>query len=129
MNARFLTPLPSSSHPARAYLDSLLEPVERDLPADETNDDLAIVATVFSQLKTDPGPVGVASVLTELEKLEHLRRLDLPADLFADVPPKILQGTASEPPPNPTRDAFAPCTHSLYLDGGFLPAAPPGSAR
>ena len=43
----------------------------------------------------------MASVLTELEKLEHLRRLDLPVDLFADVPPKILQGyrlrAATEP--------------------------------
>ena len=43
----------------------------------------------------------MASVLTELEKLEHLRQLDLPVDLFADVPPKILQGyrrrAATEP--------------------------------
>ena len=100
----------------RAYLDSLLEPVERDLPADETNDDLAIVATVFSQLKTDPGPVGVASVLTELEKLEHLRQLDLPVDLFADVPPKILQGyrrRAATEPPREMRVHPAPIRYTL----------------
>jgi TnpA family transposase len=86
----------------RARLDALLEPEESEPAAGGTSDDPAIVATVFSRLKTDPGPVGVASVLTELEKLEHLRRLDLPVDLFADVPPKILQGyrlrAATEPP-------------------------------
>ncbi len=71
----------------RARFDSLLEPVEREPPSVEARDDPAIVATVFSQLKTDPGPV------------------------------------------TPTRDACAPCAHSLYLDGGLLPAAPTGSAR
>ena len=50
----------------RAHFDRLIEPVESELPTEEACDDPAIVATVFSQLKTDPGPVGVASVLTEL---------------------------------------------------------------
>ncbi len=100
----------------RAHFDSLLEPVERELPSDETSDDPAIVATVFSQLKTDPGPVGLASVLTELEKLAHLRRLDLPGDLFADVPPKILQGyrlRAATAPPREMRVHPAPIRYTL----------------
>src|SRR5262249_34096877 len=86
----------------RAHFDSWLAPGEGECLAEETEDDPAIVATVFSQLKTDPGPVGVASVLTELAKLEHLRSLNLPGDLFAAVPPKILQSyrlrAATEPP-------------------------------
>jgi hypothetical protein len=85
----------------RAHFDSWLAPGEGEYLAEETEDDPAIVATVFSQLKTDPGPVGVASVLTELAKLEHLRSLNLPGDLFAAVPPKILQSyrlkAATEP--------------------------------
>jgi hypothetical protein len=100
----------------RAHFDSLLELVERELPSDETSDDPAIVATVFSQLKTDPGPVGLASVLTELEKLAHLRRLDLPVDLFADVPPKILQGyclRAATEPPREMRVHPAPIRYTL----------------
>jgi hypothetical protein len=94
----------------------LLEPWESTSPADETRDDPAIVATVFSQLKMDPGPVGLASVLTELEKLEHLRRLALPVDLFADVPPKILQGyrlRAATEPPREMRLHPAPIRYTL----------------
>ena len=100
----------------RARFDGLLVPVESEFPAEETSDDPAIVATVFSQLKTDPGPVGLASVLTELEKLEHLRSLDLPGDLFADVPPKILQGyrlRAATEPPREMRLHPAPIRYTL----------------
>jgi hypothetical protein len=86
----------------RSRLDGLLEPVERESPTAEPSDDPAIIATAFGQLKTDPGPVGVASVLKELEKLERLHALGLPADLFADVPSKIMQAyrlrAATEPP-------------------------------
>ena len=83
-----------------------------------TSDDPAIVATVFSQLKTDPGPVGLASVLIELEKLEHLRRLDLPGG-------PVCGRSAQDSPGVPTasryrtsaRDAFAPRAHSVHFAG------------
>ncbi len=58
----------------------------------------------------------MASVLTELEKLEHLRSLDLPGDLFADVPPKILQGyrlRAATEPPREMRLHPAPIRYTL----------------
>ena len=100
----------------RARLDDLLEPEESEPSSGGTSDDPAIVATVFSRLKTDPGPVGLASVLIELEKLEHLRRLDLPVDLFADVPPKILQGyrlRAATEPPREMRVHPAPIRYTL----------------
>ena len=100
----------------RTRLDNLLDPLEREPSTAETQDDPAIVATVFSQLKTDPGPVGLASVLTELKKLEHLRRLDLPADLFVDVPPTILQGyrlRAATEPPREMRGHPAPIRYTL----------------
>ncbi|GHC35382.1 hypothetical protein [Streptomyces cinnamoneus] len=39
----------------------------------------------LSELKTDPGAPGLESPLAEVNKLERVRTLDLPADLFADV--------------------------------------------
>lgn len=43
-------------------------------------------------LKQDAGPVGLASVLQEIAKLERIHQMALPADLFSQVSPKILQG-------------------------------------
>jgi TnpA family transposase len=100
----------------RAHFDSWLAHGEGECLAEETEDDPAIVATVFSHLKTDPGPVGVASVLTELAKLEHLRSLNLPGDLFAAVPPKILQSyrlRAATEPPREMRAHPAPIRYTL----------------
>jgi len=48
------------------------------------------------ELKTDPGPAGLESVLAEIAKLRWPRAIGLPSDLFADVSPKAHQGTASE---------------------------------
>jgi hypothetical protein len=39
-----------------------------------------------------PGPAGLESVLAEIAKLQRLRAIRLPADLFADVVPKTRQG-------------------------------------
>ncbi|MCK2145372.1 DUF4158 domain-containing protein (plasmid) [Streptomyces sp. WAC00276] len=44
----------------------------------------------FTELKTDPGAPGLESLLAEVNKLERVRRLDLPADLFADVSEKLV---------------------------------------
>jgi hypothetical protein len=43
------------------------------------------------ELKTDPGPAGLESLLAEVAKLRRLRALGLPSDLFADVTPKTRQ--------------------------------------
>ncbi len=43
-------------------------------------------------LKQDAGPVGLESVLQEIEKLERIHQLALPADLFSQIPTKALQG-------------------------------------
>jgi len=43
------------------------------------------------ELKTDPGPAGLESVLAEIAKLRRLRAIQLPPDLFAAVPPKVRQ--------------------------------------
>ncbi|MFJ8469856.1 hypothetical protein [Streptomyces swartbergensis] len=44
----------------------------------------------FAELKTDPGAPGLESLLVEVNKLERVRRLELPADLFADVSEKLV---------------------------------------
>lgn len=55
-------------------------------------------------MKTDPGRVGLESVLTEVTKLQSLRQLALPSDLFTGVSPKIMetykQRVAAELPSN-----------------------------
>ena len=46
----------------------------------------------LQELRTDPGRAGLQSVREEIAKLERLRSLRLPADLFAALSPKVLRG-------------------------------------
>jgi hypothetical protein len=39
----------------------------------------------------DPGRVGIDTVFAEIAKLEQLRQLGLPPELFGNVAPKLLQ--------------------------------------
>jgi TnpA family transposase len=77
----------------------------------ESDDDGAFVRSAFHELKRDPGPLSLESVLTEMSKLTRIRQLGLPATLFADVPPKVLQHyrqrAATEPPRELRRHADA----------------------
>ncbi len=56
----------------------------------------------FAFLKTDPGPVGLGSLLTEIEKLKRIRSLGLPPDLLTGISPKLVksyrQRAATETP-------------------------------
>lgn len=113
-------------------LDALLQPLEEEDPAEAVplDDDMPAI-TPFADLKADPGPVGLPSVLQELAKLQRLTALALPPDLFADVSPKRLQGfrarAATEPPrkmrwhPAPIRytllAAFCWQRHQEVIDG------------
>ena len=47
--------------------------------------------SVFSSLKTDPGKVSVDSLITEIEKLNRIRQLRLPPNLFETIPPKVIK--------------------------------------
>ena len=53
-------------------------------------------------LKTNPGPVGLESVMKEIAKLRLLEHFALPSDLFSTLSPKVLslyrQRAAAEPP-------------------------------
>src|SRR5215207_937407 len=86
----------------------------------DSDDDGAFVRSAFHELKRDPGPLSLESVLTEIGKLTRIRQLGLPATLFADVPPKVLQHyrqrAATEPPRERRRhpDAFRATLLAAY---------------
>ncbi|MFE9900940.1 Tn3 family transposase [Streptomyces achromogenes] len=44
----------------------------------------------FTELKADPGAPGLESLLAEVAKLERVKRLELPGDLFTDVSEKLV---------------------------------------
>ncbi|MFQ6397922.1 hypothetical protein ACLMAJ_31335 [Nocardia sp. KC 131] len=46
--------------------------------------------TVFAAIRSDPGAVGLNTMLTEIAKLEAVRAIGLPDGAFADVAPKIV---------------------------------------
>ncbi|EGC1289915.1 hypothetical protein H8526_004019 [Salmonella enterica] len=45
----------------------------------------------FGNLKSAPGRIGLESVLKEVEKLNFIRSLHLPVDMFASFSTKVLQ--------------------------------------
>ena len=101
----------------RQRLDVLLEPTGGDHTADTAaTDDDTPVTTPFAILKTDPGPVGLASVLQELAKFQRVTALALPSALFAAVSPQRLQGyrtRAATEPPREMRRHPAPIRYTL----------------
>lgn len=78
----------------RTRLDELLER--------ETIDGEQAFRSPFGLLKTDAGVANLDGILEEAGKLEHIRRLELPTDLFQDVPSGVIkqyrQRIATEPP-------------------------------
>jgi hypothetical protein len=84
-----------------ACLDALLTPsvpvVAGTLSEDEEAHNPRIVFRVspFHELRTGSGRAGLASILEQITKLQRIRALDLPADLFAGVSPHLLQAYRS----------------------------------
>jgi TnpA family transposase len=91
----------------RASLDDLLAVVsqnveelsatlssEQDVPALEEKEAPSppYARSALSFLKQDAGSVSLESILQETAKLERIHQLALPADLFSQISPKILQG-------------------------------------
>lgn len=78
----------------KSRLDALLER--------ETIDGEQAFRSPFGLLKTDAGSANLDGILEETAKLERIRRLELPTDLFKDVPSGVVkqyrQRVASEPP-------------------------------
>lgn len=88
--------MPTSS---LSKLDSLVERIAfLDEEQGGSSSDEGLLS--FQELKSDPGKPGVESVLREVSKLRTIRNLELPDDLFRDIPLKVLtkyrQRTATE---------------------------------
>lgn len=80
------------SHATRSRLEDLVASSE-DVAAEEADGEDAVAGggwSYFAELKTDPGAPGLESLLAEVNKLQRVRRLELPADLFADVSEKLV---------------------------------------
>ena len=80
--------------PARARLLALIA----DTSDEDTNegegdqDGAASAATVLGMIKSEPGNVSLESMMTEIGKLEAVRAIGLPQDLFVDAAPRVVQG-------------------------------------
>jgi hypothetical protein len=72
-------------------MEALLSTVTLAEHHDEPSADGSFVRSAFQELKLDPGPLSLESILTEVGKLTRIRQLGIPPTLFADVPPKIVQ--------------------------------------
>jgi len=78
-------------HEARARLEALLQP-ESDAESGPDGDGQPGAApALLLQLRGDPGRPSLAGVQAELAKLELVRRVGLPADLFHQVLPQELE--------------------------------------
>jgi hypothetical protein len=86
----------------RQYTEQFCEVVMDKLSAQTKNrlDALLVRETVegertfrspFGLLKTDAGVANLGGILEETEKLKRIRQLELPSDLFQDVPPGVVK--------------------------------------
>lgn len=70
----------------------------------------------FSELKADPGALGLDSLLAEVNKLQRVRALELAPELFGDVSEKLVaawRGRASKEYPSDLRAAAGPVRYTL----------------
>ena len=81
-----------SKLPPQAFskIDALLSLEEEANNAIDIEESKKLRQFDFHYLKTDPGPVGLDSFLTEVDKLKRIRRVGLPANLFERISPKVL---------------------------------------
>lgn len=91
---------------ARTKLDELL----KTTPNIENSDELEVPEGIaphntpspLAILKSDPGRIGLDSLISEADKLQQLRQLELPDNLFSGISNKVLQiykqRVAVEPP-------------------------------
>ena len=76
----------------------------------ESNDDDDNV--LFRQLKSDTGNISLNSVIEETQKLESIRKVNLPQNLFNGIPHKFLQRYRDRVMTEPAREMRR---HPLYI--------------
>ncbi|NES64070.1 MAG: Tn3 family transposase [Okeania sp. SIO2D1] len=78
------------SQVTRSNIDSFIETSSGD-----NEQELSWKPSLFSYLNSEPGRPSLDSFLQEIEKLEHLRTIQIPQNLFNNISPKVLQTYAS----------------------------------
>jgi hypothetical protein len=72
----------------RERLDKLLRPAEGDSDSSSPDDIPGSAPAVLLKLRDNPGRPSVASMQEELAKLDLIRRIEIPADLFDRTLPR-----------------------------------------
>jgi len=92
------------SNTAKQLLKETLAKIGALLVTEETLDSeqVQLKQSNFNNLKTDPGRISLDSILKEFDKLKCIWNLELPSDLFTNIPYKVLQHyrqrASAEPP-------------------------------
>jgi TnpA family transposase len=75
-----------------AGLDQLITPATDSATPPSTDDETAPLASelAFQELALEPSGAGVPHLSQETEKLQHIRQLQIPHDLFVGISPKIV---------------------------------------
>lgn len=82
--ARRLSPEVQARLEALLVASDAVEPMSSETPRSE------IPRSVLHYLKTDPGRASVEGLLEEVAKLERLRAVGVPTDLFRQIPQKVV---------------------------------------
>lgn len=72
-------------------IDALLSTSETQEEEALSLNESSTKTSLFHYLNSDPGRVSLDSLLSEITKLQHLRKIGLPDNLFKQVSPKVLQ--------------------------------------
>ncbi len=87
----------SLGNESRMKIDSLIATSDQENEAQFSHQ-----PSLFTYLNSEPGRASLDSFLTEITKLEHLRKIKLPENLFNNISPKVIQTyarrAATEPP-------------------------------
>jgi len=67
-------------------IDQLINDFLRNEDHDNTNDIMT-----FNKLRSDPGRIGLESIHDEVKKLQVLRDVKIPGNIFDNIPQKILK--------------------------------------
>ncbi|MFD9240267.1 DUF4158 domain-containing protein, partial [[Kitasatospora] papulosa] len=95
----------------RSRLDDLIAE-----DADTEADSAGGGGTFFTELKADPGALGLDSLLAEVNKLQRVHGLQLPPELFGDVSGKLVaawRARAAKEYPSDLRAAAGPVRYTL----------------
>jgi len=74
-----------------ARMNALIHLWSSEIPEEDTQTKDREQSLTFRELIADPGRVGLDSLFREITKLRTIRHLQLPDDLFSNVPPKMIK--------------------------------------